>query len=108
MTAIILTIIGKLVASASMLMVIHYGGDAFSGGDIRACAAMFRNAGLNVISAVRLYRAETGRPIPTIAQLISDGYLIEDPDTPRPQTTICSRTSALSKAWSITPRRLRA
>lgn len=84
MTTIILTIIGILIAAASALMVAYYGGDAFSGGDIRARAAMFQNAGLNVVSAVRLYRAETGGPTPTIEQLISDGYLIKDPDTPRP------------------------
>ena len=60
MTTIILTIIGILLAAAAALMVIFYGGDAFNGGSIGARANTLQNAGTNVISAVQLYRGETG------------------------------------------------
>lgn len=60
MTTIILTIIGILLAAAAALMVIFYGGDAFNGGSIGAQANTLQNAGTNVISAVQLYRGETG------------------------------------------------
>lgn len=60
MTTIILTIIGILLAAAAALMVIFYGGDAFNGGSIGARANTLQNAGTNVISAVQLYKSETG------------------------------------------------
>ena len=89
MTTIILTIIGILLAAAAALMVIFYGGDAFSSGSVGAQANTVQNAGTNVVSALQMYRAETGS-VPTdltLAQLTttnngSGTYLDEEPALP--------------------------
>ena len=78
MTTIILTIIGILLAAAAALMVIFYGGDAFNGGSIGARANTLQNAGTNVVSAVQLYKGETGANPADLAAL-SPRHLKETP-----------------------------
>lgn len=80
MTTIILTIIGILLAAVAALMVIFYGGDAFTSSSTGAHANTLQNAGTNVISAVSLYKAENGSAPATLAAL-TPSYLKDSPAT---------------------------
>lgn len=60
MTAIILTIIGILLAALAGLMVLWYGGDAFEKGAMTAEANTLVNNMQQFENAVRLYEGETG------------------------------------------------
>ncbi len=86
MTTIILTIIGILLAAIAALMVIFYGGDAFSSSSTGALANTLQNAGTNVISAANLYRAENGTQAANLAAL-APRYLKDVPAVSNAGTT---------------------
>lgn len=52
MTTIIVISIGILLASMAALMSIHYGGEAFNGGEVKVKAVVLENAAQNVATAM--------------------------------------------------------
>lgn len=79
MTTIVLVTIGILLAAASALMVIFYGGEAFGSGNINAQAAGLLNAGENVLAASDVMHADTGRIGASINDLIATNHLAMRP-----------------------------
>lgn len=61
MTTVILTLIGILLAGASVLFVIFYGGDAFYAGEIRSEASRLTVEGNQVENSVRSYTIREGK-----------------------------------------------
>lgn len=61
MTTIVLVTIGIILAAASALMVLWYGGGAFDNGRINADAARLLTEGSQIERAVGLYRAQEGK-----------------------------------------------
>ena len=81
MTTIILSILGILLAAAAALMIVFYGGEAFTEGSVSAHSNTLENAGANVLSASMMYRLENGTLPTSLSQLVSGGrYLQEEPD----------------------------
>ena len=82
MTAIILVILGVLLAAASVLFVIYYGGDAFGNGHIEAEAGRLVGESAQMEAALELYYRQEGA-YPTsddpVAELIASGYLDYQP-----------------------------
>lgn len=75
MTTIILVSLGILLAAVSALMVVFYGGDAFEAGSMNARASELMNAGMNVLAANDLQRAETGVIGSSIPDLVATKHL---------------------------------
>lgn len=61
MTTIIFVAIGVLMAALAALMVIFYGGDAFTASDTKAEAARLITEGAQMEHAVKLYVAQEGK-----------------------------------------------
>ena len=61
MTTVVLVTIGIVLAAASALMVVWYGGAAFDEGRINAEAARLLSEGVQIERAVGNYRAQEGR-----------------------------------------------
>jgi hypothetical protein len=61
MTTIILVIIGVLIAAASAMFMIFYGGDAYNASDAKAEAARLVNEGVMIQAAVQTFRAQEDR-----------------------------------------------
>lgn len=61
MTTIILVSIGILIAAVAAVMVIFYGGDAFSGSTEKADAARLVGEGVQMQAAVQAFRAQEDR-----------------------------------------------
>lgn len=74
MSTIILISIGILLAAASTLMAVHYGGDAMNSGSVKASAATLENAAQNVLVALtgRGFRGDRSTPY-QIGQLDGGG-----------------------------------
>lgn len=72
MTTIILVFIGVLLAAASALMTVYYGGSSMSSGQVKARAATLENAAQNIQAAMtgRRFRGVQGVP-DTLDQLVS-------------------------------------
>lgn len=79
MTTIILVVIGIVLAGASALMVVFYGGDAFSSGDVAANAATMMNAGQNVLAANTMYRLGAGRDSTGVDDLVANHQMTQNP-----------------------------
>ena len=82
MTTIILVILGVLLATAAVLFVVYYGGDAFGNGHIEAEAGRLVGEGAQMEAALELYYRQEGA-YPTsddpVAELIAAGYLDYQP-----------------------------
>ena len=82
MTTILLVILGVLLAAASVLFVIYYGGDAFGGGKIEAEAGRLVSEGAQMEAALELFYRQEGH-YPTsddpVAELMTAGYLSHEP-----------------------------
>ena len=82
MTTIILVILGVLLAAASVLFVVYYGGDAFGNGHIEAEAGRLVGEGAQMEAALELYYRQEGT-YPTsddpVSELIAAGYLTYQP-----------------------------
>lgn len=82
MTTITLVILGVLLAAASVLFILYYGGDAFGNGRIEAEAGRLVGEGAQMEAALELYYRQEGH-YPTsgdpVQELISAGYLDYQP-----------------------------
>lgn len=79
MTTIILVSVGILLAAAAALMVVFYGGEAFGAGDVNAQASQLVNAGMNVLAANDVRRAETGEIGRSVSDLVATSHLATAP-----------------------------
>lgn len=84
MTTVILTIVGIVLAAASALMMLWYGGDSFESGASKAEAATFVEAVTQISHAVRLKEASEGIVYPSrdIQTLVSERYMSSIPKLP--------------------------
>jgi len=72
MTNLILAMIGILLASASALIMIDYGGTYFVTSQAKADASSLRNASQNIVAAYRLYDQGNGREPAGFDDLLSN------------------------------------
>lgn len=78
MTTIILTTLGILIAAASALMVVYYGGDMYRSGTVGAEANRVMNAGANVVAAIDQFRINERRDPADVSALVDGGYFKPD------------------------------
>ena len=82
MTTILLVILGVLLAAASVLFVVYYGGDAFGSGKIEAEAGRLVSESAQMEAALELFYRQEGH-YPTsddpVAELMAAGYLSHEP-----------------------------
>lgn len=78
MTTIILTILGILIAAASALMIVYYGGDMYGSGTVGAEANGVMNAGANVVAAIDQYRINERADPADVDALVASGYFKPD------------------------------
>jgi len=84
-TTIVLTTIGIILAAASALMIVWYGGTAFDQGKINADAARLVGEGAQIEKAEGLYRSQEGKRAYTanaanpLQALIDRRYLVDKP-----------------------------
>lgn len=78
MTTIVLTTLGILIAAASALMIVFYGGDLYSSGSVSAHANRYMNLGANVVAAVDQYRINERSDPASITVLVQSGYIKVD------------------------------
>src|SRR5579875_1601388 len=85
MTTIVLVTIGVLLAAASALMTVWYGGSAFGRGRDQADAARLLAEGAQIEKATDLYRSSTGRspdaanPSDPFQPLLDKRFMVKQP-----------------------------